>query len=277
MHTIWKGSISFGLVNIPIKLHAATEDKDIKLRSLHKKCHTPIKYEKMCPVCEEELSMGDIVKGYEIAKGKFVILEEEELNELKRTTEEKAVEIIDFIKMEEIDPIYYDRSYYMSPNEGGIKAYGLLRKALIESKKAGLAKIVMRSKEQLAVIRVLENTLLMETIHFPDEVRNAADVPNVPAEDQVSKKEIDTAILLIDQLTTTFEPEKYTDEYRSKLMELIESKRTGKELVTPKEKKQAANVTDLMAALQASIDKTKVKTEEKPKPKRKTTRTKKAQ
>lgn len=119
MHTIWKGSISFGLVNIPIKLHAATEDKDIKLRSLHKKCHTPIKYEKMCPVCEEELSIGDIVKGYEIAKGKFVILEEEELNELKRTTEEKAVEIIDFIKMEEIDPIYYDRSYYMSPNEGG--------------------------------------------------------------------------------------------------------------------------------------------------------------
>ncbi|PKR85804.1 Ku protein [Heyndrickxia camelliae] len=277
MHTIWKGSISFGLVNIPIKLHAATEDKDIKLRSLHKKCHTPIKYEKMCPVCEEELSMGDIVKGYEIAKGKFVILEEEELNELKRTTEEKAVEIIDFIKMEEIDPIYYDRSYYMSPNEGGIKAYGLLRKALIESKKAGLAKIVMRSKEQLAVIRVLENTLLMETIHFPDEVRNAADVPNVPAEDQVSKKEIDTAILLIDQLTTTFEPEKYTDEYRSKLMELIESKRTGKELVTPKEKKQAANVTDLMAALQASIDKTKGTTEEKPKPKRRTTRTKKAQ
>ncbi|MGV3465415.1 MAG: Ku protein [Heyndrickxia sp.] len=277
MHTIWKGSISFGLVNIPIKLHAATEDKDIKLRSLHKKCHTPIKYEKMCPVCEEELSMGDIVKGYEIAKGKFVILEEEELNELKRTTEEKAVEIIDFVKMEEIDPIYYDRSYYMSPNEGGIKAYGLLRKALIESQKAGLAKIVMRSKEQLAVIRVLENTLLMETIHFPDEVRNAADVPNVPAEDQVSKKEIETAILLIDQLTTTFEPEKYTDEYRSKLMELIESKRTGKELVTPKEKKQAANVTDLMAALQASIDKSKVKTEEKPKPKRKTTRTKKAQ
>jgi DNA end-binding protein Ku len=277
VHTIWKGSISFGLVNIPIKLHAATEDKDIKLRSLHKKCHTPIKYEKICPVCEVELSTQDIVKGYEIAKGKFIVIEDEEFNELKRTTEEKAVEIIDFIKMEEIDPIYYDRSYYMSPNEGGIKAYGLLRKALIESKKAGLAKIVMRSKEQLAVIRVLENTLLMETIHFPDEVRNAADVPNVPTENQVSKKEIDTAILLIDQLTTTFEPAKYTDEYRSKLMDLIESKRTGKEMVTPKAKETVSNVTDLMAALQASIDKTKVKTDEKPKPKRKTTKTKKAQ
>ncbi|MCM3236700.1 Ku protein [Heyndrickxia oleronia] len=263
MHTIWKGSISFGLVNIPIKLHAATEDKDIKLRSLHKKCHTPIKYEKRCPVCETELSMNEIVKGYEIAKGKYVILEDEELEDLKKATEEKAVEIIDFIKMEEIDPIYYNRSYYMSPNEGGMKAYGLLRKALIESKKSGLAKIVMRSKEQLAVIRVYENTLLMETIHFPDEVRNVGDVPNVPAEDQVTKKEIDTAILLIDQLTTPFEPEKYTDEYRSKLMELIESKRTGKEMVTPKEKIPTANVTDLMAALQASIDKTKPKVEKK--------------
>lgn len=263
MHTIWKGSISFGLVNIPIKLHAATEDKDIKLRSLHKKCHTPIKYEKRCPVCEMELSMNEIVKGYEIAKGKYVILEDEELEDLKKATEEKAVEIIDFIKMEEIDPIYYNRSYYMSPNEGGMKAYGLLRKALIESKKSGLAKIVMRSKEQLAVIRVYENTLLMETIHFPDEVRNVGDVPNVPAEDQVTKKEIDTAILLIDQLTTPFEPEKYTDEYRSKLMELIESKRTGKEMVTPKEKIPTANVTDLMAALQASIDKTKPKVEKK--------------
>ncbi|MFC8575398.1 Ku protein, partial [Heyndrickxia sporothermodurans] len=251
MHTIWKGSISFGLVNIPIKLHAATEDKDIKLRSLHKKCHTPIKYEKICPVCETELAMDDIVKGYEITKGKFIILDESELNELKKATEEKAVEIIDFIKIEEIDPIYFNRSYYMSPNEGGMKAYGLLRKALLETEKAGLAKIIMRSKEQLAIIRVYENTLLMETIHFPDEVRNVGDVPNVPADDQVSKKEIDTAILLIEQLTTKFEPEKYTDEYRTKLMELINSKQVGKQAVTPKEKAPTTNVTDLMAALQA--------------------------
>ncbi|MFB7304170.1 non-homologous end joining protein Ku [Heyndrickxia sporothermodurans] len=263
MHTIWKGSISFGLVNIPIKLHAATEDKDIKLRSLHKKCHTPIKYEKICPVCETELAMDDIVKGYEITKGKFIILDESELNELKKATEEKAVEIIDFIKIEEIDPIYFNRSYYMSPNEGGMKAYGLLRKALLETEKAGLAKIIMRSKEQLAIIRVYENTLLMETIHFPDEVRNVGDVPNVPADDQVSKKEIDTAILLIEQLTTKFEPEKYTDEYRTKLMELINSKQVGKQAVTPKEKAPTTNVTDLMAALQASIDKTKPKEEKK--------------
>lgn len=276
MHTIWKGSISFGLVNIPIKLHAATEDKDIKLRSLHKKCHTPIKYEKKCPVCEEEITADEIVKGYEIASGKFVILEDAELEQLKKATEEKAVEIIDFMKMEEIDPIYYNRSYYMSPNEGGMKAYGLLRKALVESNKVGLAKIVMRSKEQLAIIRVYQNTLLMETIHFPDEVRNVEEVPNVPAEDQTSEKELDTAILLIDQLTTTFQPEKYTDDYRSKLMEIIDSKRTGQEMVTVAEKKPT-NVTDLMAALQASIDRTKPVEEKKTTRKRKaTTKTKKA-
>lgn len=275
MHTIWKGSISFGLVNIPIKLHSATEDKDIKLRTLHKKCHSPIKYEKTCPVCDEEVKQEEIVRAYEYTKGKYVILEDEDLEKLKKNNEEKAVEIMDFVKMEDIDPIYYDRSYYMSPSEGGGKAYSLLRKALQESEKVGLAKIMIRSKEQLAILRVYENSLVMETIHFPDEVRSAADVPNVPADDKVTEKELETAIMLIDQLTTTFDPEKYTDDYRTALLELIESKRTGQEIVTPKEKEQKSNVTDLMAALQASIDKTKPNQEtEAPKKKRVVTKTK---
>jgi DNA end-binding protein Ku len=275
MHTIWKGSISFGLVNIPIKLHSATEDKDIKLRTLHKKCHSPIKYEKTCPVCDEEVKQEEIVRAYEYTKGKYVILEDEDLEKLKKDNEEKAVEIMDFVKMEEIDPIYYDRSYYMSPSEGGGKAYSLLRKALQESEKVGLAKIMIRSKEQLAILRVYENSLVMETIHFPDEVRSAADVPNVPADDKVTEKELETAIMLIDQLTTTFDPEKYTDDYRTALLELIEAKRTGQEIVTPKEKEQKSNVTDLMAALQASIDKTKPNKEtEAPKKKRVATKTK---
>ncbi len=254
---MWKGSISFGLVNIPIKLHTATEDKDIKLRTLHNKCHAPIKYEKICTVCEEEVKPEEIVKAYEYTKGKFVVLDQEDLDKLRKENEEKAVEIIDFVKMEDIDPIYFDRSYYMSPNEGGGKAYSLLRKALQESQKVGIAKIIIRSKEQMAVIRVYENTLVMETIHFPDEVRRAGDVPNVPADDKVTDKELDTAIMLIDQLTSDFEPEKYTDEYRTALLELIESKRTGQETVTPQAKETATNVTDLMAALQASIDRTK--------------------
>jgi len=257
MHTMWKGSISFGLVNIPIKLHTATEDKDIKLRTLHKKCHSPVKYEKVCSVCEEELQPDDIVKAYEYTKGKYVVLEDKELENLRKENEDKAVEIIDFVKMEEIDPIYYSRSYYMSPNEGGGKAYSLLRKALKESQKVGIAKIIIRAKEQLAIVRVYENTLVMETIHFPDEVRSPADVPSVPADDKVTDKELQTAIMLIDQLTTEFNPEKYTDDYRTALLELIESKRTGQETVTAKEKEPVTNVTDLMAALQASIDRTK--------------------
>lgn len=256
---MWKGNISFGLVNIPIKLHAATEDKDIKLRTLHKECHAPIKYEKVCPVCEVEVKAEEIVRAYEYTKGKFVVLDDEDFETLKKENEDKAVEIIDFIKMEQIDPIYFDRSYYMSPSEGGVKAYSLLRKALEEAGKVGVAKIIIRSKEQLAVIRVFENTLVMETIHFPDEVRKSGDVPNVPAEDKVTKKELDTAILLINQLTTDFEPENYTDDYRTALLELIESKRTGKETVTPTAKDPVSNVTDLMAALQASIDRTKPK------------------
>lgn len=257
MHTMWKGSISFGLVNIPIKLHTATEDKDIKLRTLHKKCHSPVKYEKVCSVCEEELQPDDIVKAYEYTKGKYVVLEDEELENLRKENEDKAVEIIDFVRMEEIDPIYYNRSYYMSPNEGGGKAYALLRKALKESEKVGIAKIIIRAKEQLAIVRVYENTLVMETIHFPDEVRSSADVPSVPADEKVTDKELETAIMLIDQLTTEFTPEKYSDDYRTALLELIESKRTGQETVTAKEKEPVTNVTDLMAALQASIDRTK--------------------
>ncbi|KAF0826171.1 Ku protein [Cytobacillus firmus] len=277
MHTMWKGSISFGLVNIPIKLHSATEDKDIKLRNLHKECHSPIKYEKTCPVCEVEIKNEDIVKAYEYTKGKFVVLEDEDLEKLKQENEDKAVEIMDFVKIQEIDPIYYNRTYYMSPGDGGGKAYSLLRKALETSEKAGLAKIIIRSKEQLAVVRVYENTLVMETIHYPDEVRKAADVPNVPAEDKVTDKEIDTAIMLIDQLTTEFKPEKYNDDYRTALLELIEAKRTGKDIVTPVEKEPAANVTDLMAALQASIDKTKpadAETKRKPAAKKKRASTK---
>jgi len=131
-------------------------------------------------------------------KGKYVVLDDEELEALKKEQEEKAVEIIDFVNIDEIDPIYYERSYYMSPNEGGIKAYSLLRKALEQSGKVGVAKITVRSKESMAVIRVLENTLLMETIHFPDEVRKAADVPNIPEADNIVQKELETAILLID-------------------------------------------------------------------------------
>lgn len=260
MHTVWKGSISFGLVNIPVKLHAATENKDIKLRQIHKECHTPISYQKVCPGCDKEVKNDEIVKAYEYEKNKFVVLDEEDLEKLKKENEDKAVEIIDFVHLEEIDPIYFEKSYFLAPDTGGGKAYLLLRKALEEAGKIGIAKIVIRSKEQLAVVRVYENTLLMETIHFPDEIRQASDVA-MPQEQNITKKELNTALMLIKQLTTPFAPEKYSDDYRTALMSLIEEKRSGEQTVESKDGKEpeVSNVTDLMTALQASIDKTKKK------------------
>jgi DNA end-binding protein Ku len=254
MHTMWKGTIRFGLVNIPVKLHAAVDDKDIKFRSLHNKCHTPIKYEKFCPRCGIRVENKDIVRGYEYGKGQFVIFDEKELQASEGEMGEKAVEIIDFVQITDIDPIYFNRSYYLSPNEGGRKAYALLRKAMQEAGRAGIAKITLRSREQLALIRVFENTLVLETIHYPDEVRSPREVPDVPPEQTVTKKELDTAVLLIDRLTTEFRPEKYIDEYREAVLRFVEAKRQGKETVTARETERKENMRDLMAALQASLD-----------------------
>ncbi|NME06121.1 Ku protein [Psychrobacillus sp. BL-248-WT-3] len=262
MHTVWKGSISFGLVNIPVKLHTATDNKDIKLRQLHKECMKPISYKKVCEGCSEEVKPEDIVRAYEYSKNKFVVLDEEELEKLRKENEDKAVQIIDFVKLEEIDPIYFEKSYFLAPDSGGSKAYSLLRKALEESGKIGVAKIIIRAKEQLAVVRVYKELLVMETIHFPDEVRKASDVPNIPLDQTVVQKELETALLLVDQLTTEFNPEKYTDDYRTALMELIEEKKVSSPPIETDSKQQpaaASNVTDLMAALQASLDKTKKK------------------
>ena len=200
-----------------------------------------------------------------------MVLDEEELQAIKKELEEKAVEIIDFVKIEEIDPIYFEKSYYISPNEGGVKAYTLLRRALKDSGKVGLAKITIRAKESMAVVRVYEQTLLMETIHFPSEVRKASDVPNIPMVEEVVPKELDTAILLIDQLTTEFDPSKYHDEYRSALLELIERKKAEQTVTPAASNAPKSNVVDLMAALQASIDQTKPQT----KPTRKRTPRKK--
>ncbi|CDO05117.1 DNA repair protein [Oceanobacillus picturae] len=275
MHTMWKGTISFGLVNIPVKMHAATENKDVRLRQLHKECQSPIKYEKVCPVCDKPVEQEEIVKAYEYAKNKFVVLDEEDLAALQKEQEDKAVEIVDFVKLEEIDPIYFEKSYYLSPNEGGTKAYSLLRNALEETGKIGVAKMIIRSKEQLAVIRVYQNTLVAETIHYPDEVRNVADVPNVPEASANSEKELDTAKMLIEQLTTVFEPEKYTDEYRTALLELIEQKKNNEDTTTPvateKGKSTTEGATNLMDALQASLDRAK---QDKPKPKQPTKKVK---
>lgn len=256
MQTIWKGTISFGLVSIPVKLYAATEDKDIKLTNLHNKCKSPIKQKRICPVCQEEVAFEDLVKAYEYVDGKYIVLDKEELEKLKQEEQDKSVEILDFVKLEEIDPLYFDKSYYLQADTNGNKAYALLRDSLQTTEKIGLAKITIRSKERLAAIRVYRDYLVLETLHFPDEVRNVSDIPQTPLV-TLQDKEKDIAILLINQLTAPFDPEKYTDTYRVSLQQLINEKISKEKGVHPAA--STTNVINLMEALEASLEATKPK------------------
>ncbi len=257
MHTMWKGSISFGLVNIPVKMFAATEDKGIRFRNIHKECHTPIKYEQVCPHCGKKVSPEEIVRGYEYEPGRFVIIEDGDLDAI-RPNATKSVEIIDFVLLEEIDPIYFTKSYYLSPQDTGSKAYNLLREAMNKTGRIAVARIVIRDKESLAVVRVYKNLLVLETIYYPDEVRDVRQVPGLPENVQVAEAELNMATQLISQLTREFEPEKYRNEYREKLMEVISQKAEGNEVVAQPEVGKT-NVVDLMQALQASLEQAQTK------------------
>lgn len=261
MRNIWKGAISFGLVSIPIKLYTATESKDLKFRFLHKKCNHPVQYEKVCPVCEDELSSEDIVKGYEYEKGKFVIVEEYDFEKLPLNTL-KAIEIVDFIDMEEIDPVFYVKSYFLAPAELGVKPYFLLMEAMKQTKKIALARVVIRSKETLAVLRIYKNTLMLETIFYPDEIRNPEALPEFQNSVQLNKNELKMAINLVESLSTKFEPEKYSNQYKEALMALIQAKITGKEVAVPPSP-EGAKVVDLMEALKASLEAAKKAQKEK--------------
>ncbi|OME90193.1 MULTISPECIES: non-homologous end joining protein Ku [Paenibacillus] len=274
MHTVWKGAISFGLVHVPVKMFSATEDKDISMRYIHKECGSPLSYIRKCPVCEEEVAWEEITKGYEYEKGKFVLFEKEELEQLVEQNS-KNITILDFVDLTEIDPIYFQKTYYLSPDQAGANAYRLLLEAMKQSGKIGIAKIAIRSKSSLAAIRVLDECLSIETIFYPDEIRPISQVPNLPERTEVNSKELDMAKLLIDQLSTPFDPEKYTDDYRERLLDLINSKVSGEEIkIAPA--RQETNVVDLMAALQASIEAVKpIGTDPgtKPKPRKPTRKT----
>ena len=257
MHTMWKGSISFGLVNIPVKMFAATEDKDIRFRNIHRECHTPIKYEQVCPSCNKKITPDDIVRGFEYEPGRFVIIEASDLDAI-RPNITKSIEIVDFVLLKDIDPIYYAKSYYLSPQDTGSKAYNLLREAMNKTDRIAVARIVIRDKESLAVVRVYRNLLVLETIYYPDEVRDTKQVPGILENVNVNEAELNMATQLIDSLTHEFVPEKYKNEYREKLLELINKKAEGDEIVAAPEA-QKANVIDLMQALQASLQQTQAK------------------
>ena len=253
--SMWSGAISFGLVNVPVKLYSAVSRKTVRFNQLSAKTGSRIAQKRVDPTTGEEVAYEDIVKGYELTKDRYVLISQDELDALdpERT---RTIDIEDFVDIADIDPVYYDHPYYLVPDKGAAKAYGLLLDAMRESGKVANARVVLRSKEQLVAIRpAFDDVLMMETMIFADEVVPPDSIDDLPsAEDlNVSERELTMAQQLIDSLSSDFEPEKYHDEYREKVLELIERKASGEEIAVQPEAPQPTKVPDLMAALEASL------------------------
>ena len=251
MKTIWKGAISFGLVTIPVKVYGATEEKTLHFNQLHAADGGRIRYKRTCSVCGEEVSYQDIVKGYEYEKDHYVTLSDEELEALPVPTA-RSIEIERFVESEQIDPIYFQRSYYLVPDGTGLKAYHLLREAIGDDGKVALAKVAFREKEHLATLRLRDNVLVLETMYWPDEIREAR-FDELDEEVELRPQEIRMARSLIDSLTDDFEPEEFQDTYRAALEDLIAKKVQGEE-ITFAEEAEPSKVVDLMEALKASVE-----------------------
>jgi len=252
---MWSGAISFGLVNVPVKLYSAVSRKTVRFHQLNSKTGTRIAQKRVDPSTGDEVSYEDIVKGYELTKERYVVITPEELEALD-PERSRTIDIEDFVDLVDIDPVYYDHPYYLIPDKGAAKAYGLLLGAMQESGKVAIARVVLRSKEQLVAIRPAPgDVLMMETMIFADEVISPEDIDDLPAAKDLkaSERELKMAQQLIDSLSADFEPEKYHDEYREKVLELIERKAAGEEIAVQPEAPKPTKVPDLMAALEASL------------------------
>jgi DNA end-binding protein Ku len=254
---LWNGSISFGLVNVPVKLFKAQDPKDVRFHQLHSKDGVRIQQKRVCPADGEEVPYDEIVKGYEIESERYVVIEPDELTALDPKASH-TIDIQDFVDLDQIDPLYFEHGYHVVPGERAEKAYGLLVRAMEDSRKVGVAKFVMRSKEYLCAVRPKDGSLVLETMLFADEVVHADQFEFGDIEEP-TKREIDMANQLIESLSVDFEPEKYHDEYREKVEQLIKAKAEGNEIVTQPESEEEAPVVDLMAALEASLAKAKEK------------------
>jgi DNA end-binding protein Ku len=252
---IWSGSISFGLVNVPVKLFTAVQPKDVRFNQLEAGTNSRIKQKRVSSVSGEEVGFDQIVKGYEIGPDRYVVVTPEELDALDPKAT-RSIDIEDFVDLDQIDPVFYERPYYLVPETGGTKAYALLRDAMRETNKVGIARLVLRTKQYLAAIRPKGDALVIETMLYADEVVDEDSLEGLPREGEieVSERELKIARQLIDSLSTDFEPEKYRDEYRDKVLELIEAKAEGQEVVAqPAAEEDTGEVVDLMAALEASL------------------------
>lgn len=261
MRPIWKGAITFGLISIPVKLFTAVEEKSLKFNMLHDSEACPkgggrIRYKRVCTACDREVPWEEVVKGYEYSKGNYVTFTDEELQALD-VDSIRAIDVVSFVPLEEIDPIYFDRSYYVAPEGPGVKAYRLLAEALEAEGQVGLAKVALRDREHLATIRLRDGVFVLETMHWPDEIRTP-DFEELDKRVEVRDQEVKMARQLIQQLSDSFHPEQFQDEYRTKLLELAEKKIAGQEITTAGEpEEEPTKVVDLMEALRASVEEAK--------------------
>lgn len=265
MQTVWKGAISFGLLNVPVKMGSATKKESISFRQLHKACNTPINQKRFCSKCNKEVAYEDIVKGFEYEPGKFVLVTNEELESLPIKSA-KYMDIVDFIHIEEVDPVYFDKTYYLWPEKGGEKSYLILRDAMRQTGRVAVAKVTMREKEHLCLIRLIGDTISVAMMYFQDEIRDTAElgIEKLAETVTVRPEEMDMAIQLVQNLTSKFNPQKYHDAYREELLKLIRAKVEGKEIVEPEatETTVGGNVVDLMERLRQSVEATKAKNEQ---------------
>jgi DNA end-binding protein Ku len=255
MNAIWNGMISFGLVNIPVGLYTATDERDLPLHLLHAKDHGRVKNQRICSVDGEVVEYEDIVKGYEYEKDKYVEITDDDLKKARPQASDRIV-IDDFVDAGDIDPKLFERPYYLLPAKKSEASYALLREALAQSHKVGIARIVIRTKEQLAAVRVDGPMIMLDTMHFVDEIRKM----DAPAAVTVGKREVDMALTLINAMTTKFEPEKYHDTYRDALLNVIEQKIDGKEIVAAEVHESPTEIIDLMAYLKRSVEQAEAKT-----------------
>ena len=252
-HSIGSGTLSFGLVSIPVKMFTAASSESLSFNLLHEKCGGRIKQQQICPACNEVLDRSSLVKGYEFAKEQYVRFTEEELKKLE-TEASRMIDIAEFVPLDQVDPIYFEKTYYLGPDKGGDKAYRLLTDAMLKTDRVALAKFVMRGKENLVLIRATQDGLMLHTMYYADEVRDFGEIDK-GKEASVKPGELQLAERLIDELSTKeFKPERYHDEYRDKLMQVVEQKVEGKEVTSVAPQAQRTQVIDLMEALKQSLE-----------------------
>jgi DNA end-binding protein Ku len=252
-HSIGSGTLSFGLVSIPVKMYTSASSAGLSFNLLHEKCGGRIKQQQICPACNEVLERTSLVKGYEFAKDQYVRFTEEELKTLE-TEASKMIDIAEFVPLDQVDPIYFEKTYYLGPDKGGDKAYRLLCDAMVKTGRVALAKYVMRGKENLVLIRASQDGLMLHTMYFADEIRDFGEIDK-GANATIKSGELELAQRLIDELSNTeFKPEQYHDEYRDRLLSVVEAKVEGKEITAIGPQVQRTQVIDLMDALKQSLE-----------------------